>query len=113
MNEKLEQFQAGAMRVGPAKRGRKFPRELQILGAEYASERRAAGVTWQAIAEELDVGVLTIRRWCEERPKANDTFSRVAIIADRRRETYSASIGVLRIEGPGFEAIVALAKALS
>lgn len=66
MEETLEQFKAGAVKVGPAKRGRKFPRELQVIGARYALERRAAGCPWQTIASELDVGVLTIRRWCEE-----------------------------------------------
>jgi len=113
MDEKLERFKAGAAQVGPAKRGRKFPQELKALGATYAAERRGSGCTWQTIASELGVGVLTIRRWCEERPQENATFERVAIVEDRQRETYSASIGGLRIEGLSFESIVALAKALS
>lgn len=113
MDEKLERFKAGAAQVGPAKRGRKFPRDLRALGATYAAERRASGCPWQTIASELGVGVLTIRRWCEERPQESATFERVAIVEDRRRETYSASIGALRIEGLSFEAILALAKELS
>ena len=113
MDEKLERFKAGAARIGPAKRGRKFPQELKTLAATYAAERRASGCRWQTIASELGVGVLTIRRWCKERPQESATFERVSIVDDRRRETYSASIGALRIEGLSFEAIVALAKALS
>lgn len=113
MHEKLDRFKAGAAQIGPAKRGRKFPRELKVLGATYAVERRASGCPGQTIASELGVGVLTIRRWCEERPQESATFKRVAIVEDRRRETYSASIGALRVEGLSFEVIVALAKALS
>lgn len=113
MNEMLEHFKVGAERLGPAKRGRKFPRELQLLAAQYANERRVSGGSWEAIANELGVALPTIRRWCEERPKANGTFARVDIIEDRRRETYTASIGALRFEGLEFDAIVALAKALS
>lgn len=113
MDERLKQFQAGAAQVGPARRGRKFSPELKALGATYAAERRASGGRWQAIASELGVGVLTIRRWCDERPRASATFQRVAVVEERRPPTYSASIGALRIEGLEFETIVALAKALS
>lgn len=49
----------------------------------------------------------------EERPETSAAFERVRIVEERRHETYVASIGALRIEGPEFEAIVALAKALS
>ena len=113
MDEKLERFKAGAAQVGPAKRGRKFPQELKTLGATYAAERRGSGCTWQTIASDLGVGVLTVRRWCEERPQDSARFERVAVVDDHRRETYSASIGGLRIEGLSFESIVALARALS
>jgi predicted transcriptional regulator len=112
MNAKLQQFRNEAVSVGPTKAGRKFPKELRALGAAYASERRAANATWREVAAELGVGVLTVQRWCEDMPATNG-FARVAIVEDRRRGAFSASIGALRIEGLDFEALVALAKALS
>jgi hypothetical protein len=113
MNDKLQQFRSEAVSVGPAKAGRKFPKDLKALGAAYAGERRAAGAPWQVIAGELGVGVFTVRRWCEDATASAAGFERVAIVDDRRRGTYTATIGALRIEGLEFDAIVALAKALS
>lgn len=70
MEAMLEHFKAGAERLRPAKRGRKCLLELKVHGARYANERQAGGFAWEETANELDVALLTIRRWCEERPEA-------------------------------------------
>lgn len=113
MDAKLKQFLGAAESLGPSKAGRKFPKKLRELGATYAAERRAAGATWQVIAGELGVSTLTLQRWCELRGGTPGRFEQVAVVEDRQRGAYTATIGALRIENLDFEAIVALARALS
>jgi hypothetical protein len=112
MDARLEQFRNEAERVGPG-RGRKFPRSLMTLGADYARGRRDAGASWQVIAREMGIVAPTVQRWAK-RAGAVPAFHRVALAERVPRGTYAAVLpGGLRIEGLELDAIVVLAKALS
>jgi hypothetical protein len=113
MTERLERFRAEAERIGEG-RGRKFPRELIALGAEYAREQREAGASWERIAKDMRVAVPTVQRWARLSPVSAASFHAVAVVEQPMRAGYSAVLpGGLRIEGLELNAVVALAKALS
>jgi hypothetical protein len=114
MDVRLEQFRLEAAKLGGARRGRKFPKELISLGAAYASSRRAEGIAWQSIAQELDVTVPTLQRWLERAPDVTPAFHRVALVESRSSERFTAVLpGGLRIEGLSLDAVVSLARSLS
>lgn len=45
-------------------RGKRYPAELKGRVVAWAQERRAAGAAWPVIADELGLGLDTVRRWC-------------------------------------------------
>lgn len=51
-------------------RGKRYPAELQRRVVLWARRRRAEGATWPTVAEELGLGLDTVRRWCLAEPKA-------------------------------------------
>jgi len=59
--------------LGPRKRGGRVPPTLRREIADYARQRRSAGVTVSAIARETGVSEESVRRWSsstEPRPRA-------------------------------------------
>ena len=114
MDEALERFRAESAQAGTG-RGRKFPKHVQSLGAEYARTRRAAGESWQTIAEAMGIVSPTVKRWVEDQELASaKPFHRVAVMEPSRRPSYAAVLpGGLRVEGLELDAIIALARALS
>jgi hypothetical protein len=113
MDDRLVAFRAGAGQMGERRRGRKFPKELRAIAGEYARVRRDEGASWQEIADELGVAVPTSQRWSEEGVGDAATFKTVRVADGPRHETFTVTMGALRVEGLAFEALVALAKALS
>jgi len=113
MDGRLAAFRAGAAQIGERRAGRKFPKELKTVAGEYGRARRDEGAAWQQIAAELGVAVPTAQRWTEEGLGAAATFRTVRVADEARRETFTVTVGVLRVDGLAFDALVALAKALS
>ncbi len=113
MREKLEQFRAAAKDVRNG-RGRKFPKALMTLGAEYARARRDTGGSWQEIAGELGVVIPTVQRWAQGRPPGFEGFHAVTL-AERSPRGHCVAVlpGGIRVEGLAIEELVALARALS
>ena len=113
MDIRLEEFRRGAAEVGPRRTGRKFPSDLVSIAREYAQCRRAEGVTWQGIADELGVSMLTARRWGQMNEMEAVGFKPVRLVEAPNSTGFTVAVGSLRVEGLSFEALVALAKALS
>ncbi len=49
---------------GERGRGKRYPNELRGRVVAWAQGRRQTGVSWVDIAQELGVGLDTVRRWC-------------------------------------------------
>jgi transposase-like protein len=49
---------------GERGRGKRYPAALKQRVVRWALQRKVGGATWPAIAEELDLGLDTVRRWC-------------------------------------------------
>jgi len=112
MEEMLKAFQEVAGGVGSGA-GRKFGREAIASGGEYARARRAEKASWQAIADELGVGLVTAKRWAT-REATTQAFHRVSVIDESERVGFTAVLpGGVRVEGLDITNLVALAKALS
>jgi hypothetical protein len=101
------------MQVGARRAGRKFPQEMMAIASDYARSRRSDEASWQEIADELGVAVASVRRWTETAVPTDVGFKAVRVVDAPRRETFTVTIGALRVDGLGFEGLVALAKALS
>lgn len=113
MKAMLERFRTESAKAGEKRAGRKFSRDVQAIGAEYARARRADKQGWKAIADELGVAVPTLQRWVERNESAPG-FRTVQVVESRPRGSYVAVLaGGLRVEGLELEAVVALARALS
>lgn len=113
MDERLEEFRKRAAEMGSGRIGRRFPSKVIALGSEYAQSRRAAGATWQGIADELGVSMLTARRWGLRPVVETSGFKPVRVVESHNSSRLAVTVGSLRVEGLSFEALVALAKALS
>jgi hypothetical protein len=86
---------------------------LKAIAGEYGRARRDEGTSWKDIAGELGVAVPTAQRWSEERAEAGATFKTVRVADGPRRDAFTVTVGALRVDGLAFDALVALAKALS
>lgn len=113
MDTRLEEFRKRAAEVVPRRTGRKFPSDLIAVAREYAQSRRAEGLTWQGIADELGVSMLTARRWGQLNEMEAVGFKPVRVVEPPNSPSFTVAVGSLRVEGLSFEALVALAKALS
>lgn len=49
---------------GERGRGKRYPAELRGRVAAWAQGRREAGASWVDVAQELGLGLDTVRRWC-------------------------------------------------
>jgi hypothetical protein len=45
-------------------RGKRYPGEMKRRVVTWALGRRKEGATWPAVADELGLGLDTVRRWC-------------------------------------------------
>ena len=113
MDTRLEEFRRRAAELGPKRAGRRLPPELMGLASEYSHSRRAEGASWQCIADELGVSILTIRKWAEKNVEASSVFRPVQLVDGRRPTGLAVTLGSLRVEGLSLDDVVTLAKALS
>jgi hypothetical protein len=113
MNERLQQFREGMASVGARRAGRKFPREMMAIASDYAHARRSEKASWRNIADELGVTVASVQRWAEVAPASAAGFKAVRVVEPARRDTFTVTIGAVRVDGLAFDMLVALAKALS
>ena len=49
---------------GERGRGKRYDEDLKQRTIRWATERRSEGLSWMLIADELGVGLDTVRRWC-------------------------------------------------
>ena len=113
MDVRLEQFRAGAAKVKDRRAGRKFGKELIALGGEFIRSRRSEGASTKAIAGELGIAEMTVRRWGTEAGVGAGEFKPVHVIEAAPAAGFSVTLGSLRVEGLTLEGLIALAKALS
>jgi len=113
MDGRLEEFRRRAMEAGPKRSGRKFSAELIAIAREYAQARRADGATWQCVADELGVSMLTARRWGQMNEIEAVGFKPGRVVEAPNSPGFTVAVGSLRVEGLSFEGLVALARALS
>lgn len=50
-------------KLGRTRRNQRIPREIRSRACAYLRERRAAGASWAAVAEEIGVRPKTVQRW--------------------------------------------------
>jgi len=113
MDERLNAFrqEAATVRSGA---GRKFPKSLIAAGGQFARARRDEGASWSSIAAELEVGVLTARRWAGREVTSAPAFHRVTVVEKPARGSIAAVLpGGIRLEGLDLASIIELARALS
>lgn len=113
MDKKLEEFRRCVAELGPRRTGRRFSSELMALAREYSLFRRGEGASWQRIADELGISMLTIRKWSDGNADASCVFRRVRVEESRRASGFAVTLGSLRVEGLSLDELVTLTKALS
>ncbi len=85
-------------------RDKRYPAEMKQRVVVWAQRRRAQGAAWPAIADELGLGLDTVRRWClaaaksASAPRAMVPVRVVAEPAATRPETL-VSLSGWRIDG--------------
>lgn len=66
-------------RPGP---GCRYPEALRSLAVEVVSARLAEGWSLATVAEELGVGVVTLRRWFEAAPVRRSPLRAIEVVGD-------------------------------
>lgn len=66
-------------RPGP---GRRYPEALRSLAVEVGSTRLAEGWSLATVAEDLGVGVVTLRRWIEETSARRSPLRAIEVVRD-------------------------------
>lgn len=73
----VEEYFGG--RPGP---GDRYPETLRALAVEVAAVELARGTRLAAVAEELGVGAVTLRRWVEAAPARSASLRAVEVVKD-------------------------------
>ena len=85
---------------GERGRGKRYSTELRGRVTAWAQGRRQAGVSWVDIAQELGVGLDTVRRWCVSK-KPSVVASR-SLLPVRVVESSAASAKLVLVSPNGF-----------
>ncbi len=86
--------------------------KARILEAVHA--RRAQGVSWAQLAEQLGVSLETLRRWCAATTaKSPARMRRVRVVAERSSVSVTmVSASGHRVEGLTIDQVITLVRAL-
>jgi hypothetical protein len=104
--------EVGALEPG---RSRRYTAALRGRIVDLVRARRAQGLSWSQLSEQVGVPLDTLRRWCVgETPALDSRMRRVQVVAERK------SAGVVsvvcasghRVEGLTLEQTIALLRAL-
>lgn len=105
----VESIRNAILELGERGRGRAYPKQLRAEIVEYARARRAAGITLEALGDELSMPWRTIARWL---PGGRAKTFRPVEIVDRPREIVVYGPRGLRIDGLDVEGIAELVRRL-
>ena len=103
-------------------RGSRYPEPLRALAVEVALERLAKGGRLGSVADDLGVGVGTLRRWVEAVPRRGGSLRAVEVVEDKpsaTEEHFSTGMLVLvtaaghRVEGLNLGEVALLLEALA
>lgn len=104
---------------GERGRGKRYPAELRGRVVAWAQRRRQAGAGWVDIAEELGLGLDTVRRWCIPKKPVVVTgrsLLPVRVVEGPAEHTHAQLILVspngFRVEGLTLTEVASLLKAL-
>jgi predicted NBD/HSP70 family sugar kinase len=101
---------------GERGRGKRYPAELRGRVAAWAQGRKQAGASWVDMAQELGVGLDTVRRWCVPKKAVVTSRSLLPVrVVETRAEPARlvvVSPNGFRVEGLTLTEAAALLKAL-
>jgi transposase-like protein len=100
----------------PSGRSRRYSPALRARILDVVQAHRAQGASWAQLAEQLDVSLETLRRWCAStsRKKGAARMQRVRVVADRPASSAVSLVSASgnRVEGLTLEQVIALLQAL-
>ncbi len=107
--QKADQLNGGRSRIG-----RRYPDDLKALAINHGEFRRREGWGWAAIAEELEISLLTLRRWIEARSRGGfvpvEVVEQPFVATLGERGLIAITPGGLRIEGLSWSETLELAR---
>lgn len=80
-------------------RGKRYPAELKQQVVVWAQQRRAEGAAWPAVADELGLGLDTVRRWCLAAKKSDGTARALVPVRVVARPTAARPATVVSLSG--------------
>jgi len=101
---------------GERGRGKRYPAEMKERVMLWTRRRHAEGATWPAVAQELGLGLDTVRRWCVATEKSAKATELVPVRVVHRPSTGAAgnvvSVVGWRVDGLTVAEAVAMLRAL-
>lgn len=80
-------------------RGKRYPAELKQQVVVWAQQRRAEGAAWPAVADELGLGLDTVRRWCLAANKSDGTSRALVPVRVVARPAAASPAAVVSLSG--------------
>jgi transposase len=115
MADELKALQR-ALGRGERGRGKRYPAEIKERVVLWARRRHAEGATWPAVAQELGLGLDTVRRWCVATERSTGTRQLVPVRVVHRPSTAAAgnvvSVSGWRVDGLTVAEAAAMLRAL-
>jgi hypothetical protein len=109
------ELQAAVQAARSGRRRAWLDADLKVALGAYSAERRAAGVRWADLAEELGVGETQLRRWSGERSRRGSKLQRVRVVAAPSAASTGLCLelpGAARVTGLSVADVAALLRAL-
>lgn len=102
--------------VGPRGPGRRYPAELRTEALEIAAARRKTGASTRAVAKELGIPEVTLKRWAESagdlRCEGRAPFHEVTVRGDPPPRPVLVLPNGARVEGLDIDGVVELIRRL-
>ena len=115
MTDELKELRRELGRGGRG-RGKRYSAEIRERVVVWAAQRRKDGVTWPMVAQELGLGLDTVRRWClvrQPRDKSRRGVVPVRVVGGgETRPAQQVSVTGWRIDGLTVADAAALLRAL-